>query len=169
MPGKCNNGAVRSSRALNGKTTGENVVHGIRVWRSWAIGGDSEMRMLLAFGLVTLLLVPPMAAEKRLSDHEITQAFLDCPDIVKAQKEFAAGAEASTPEILLYNSMCGAAGCQYTALVAQKVERQRADPFVVHLLGYVHVGTNGKIALVERVELVPFREIENADTTDEER
>ena len=127
------------------------------------------MRMLLAFVLVTLLLAPSLAAEKRLSDHEIIQAFLDCPDIVKAQKEFAAGAEASTPKIILYNSMCGAAGCQYTALVAQKFERQRADPFVVHLLGYVHVGTNGKIALVERVELVPFREIQKADTTDQQR
>ena len=127
------------------------------------------MRMLLAFVLVTLLLASSLAGEKRLSDHEIIQAFLDCSDIVKAQKEFAVGAEATAPKIILYNSMCGAAGCQYTALVAQKFERQRADPFAVHLLGYVHVGTEGKIALVERVELVPFREIQKADTTDEKR
>jgi len=121
------------------------------------------MKMAVLCVFMTLLLVSSPNAQKRLSDGEIIQAFLDCPEIINAQKEFAAGAEPHAPQIVLYNSMCGAAGCQYTALVAQQFERRRADPFVRHLLGYVHVGTKGDIYMVQRVELVPYKELDGSD------
>jgi hypothetical protein len=127
------------------------------------------MRVLMVFFLVTVLLTPSSYAQRRLSDKEIIQAFLACPEIINAQKELAKGAEPGAPRVILNNSGCGAAGCQYTALVAQPFERRRADPFVHHLLGYVHVGPKGNITLIERVELVPIKATEVPDKTDEER
>jgi hypothetical protein len=127
------------------------------------LGGKGEMKMAVSCALLTLLLASSPNARDRLSDSEIIQAFLDCPEIIHAQQELAAGAETHAPKIVLYNSMCGFAGCQYAALVAQKFERRRADPFVRHLLGYVHVGTKGDIYMVQRVELVPYKELNRSD------
>jgi len=124
--------------------------------------------MLLMLALATLLLVPSSGARERLSEGEIIRAFLDCPEIVDAQKKLEATAEPSAPKIVLENSMCGVAGCQYTALVAQRFESRRVNPSVVHLLGYVHVGPKGNIALVERVQLVPFKELEGSEKPDEQ-
>lgn len=124
------------------------------------------MKMAVLCALLTLLLAfsaNAANAQNRPSDSEIIQAFLDCPEIIHAQQELATGAEPHAPKIVLSNSMCGAAGCQYTALVAQEFERRRADPFVQHLLGYVHVGTKGNIYMVQRVELVPYKELNGSD------
>lgn len=123
--------------------------------------------MLLMLALATLLLVPSSGARERVSEGEIIRAFLDCPEIINAQKKLEATAEPSSPKILFNNSMCGVAGCQYNALVAQKFERRQANPSVVHLLGYVHVGPKGNITLVERVLLVPFKELEGSEKPDE--
>ena len=114
----------------------------------------------MAFLLGAALLTPSSHAQMRLSDEEIIQAFLACPEIINAQKELSLAAEPGVPRIIFINSGCGAAGCQYTALVAQPFERRRADPFVHHLLGYVHVGPKGNIILIERVELVPVETTE---------
>jgi hypothetical protein len=122
--------------------------------------------MLVMLALAALLFVPSSSAQERLSEGEIIQAFLNCPEIIQAQKKLSA-AEPSAPKIVLENSGCGVAGCQYTALVAQKFESRRVNPFVTHLLGYVHVGPKGNITLVERVQMVPFKDLEGSDRTDD--
>ena len=97
------------------------------------------------------------------SDEEIIRAFLDCPQIMAAEKTLSRNAQPGIPFIVLINHQCGAVGCQYSALVALPFERRRADPFVVHLLGYVHVGPKGHITRVERVELVSVTGLEDGD------
>jgi len=123
--------------------------------------------MLLMLALATLLLVPSSSAQEGVSDGDIIWAFRQCPEIVNAQKKLEATAKPSAPKILFKDSICGVAGCQYKALVAQEFERRKANPSVVHLLGYVHVGPKGNITLVERVRLVPFKDLEGSADTGE--
>lgn len=119
------------------------------------------MKIVIAFVLMAMLLVSFANAQERVSEMQLIQAFLDCPEIIKAQKEFGERGEFGKPSVVLYNSMCGAAGCQYSALIAQKYESQRrkANPMTIHILGLVHVGPKGNIVTVERVELIPFSKL----------
>jgi hypothetical protein len=119
------------------------------------------MRIVIAFVLMSVLLASFANAQERVSEKQLIQAFLDCPEIIKAQKEFGDKGELGKPSIVLHNSLCGAAGCQYSALVAQKheSERRKANPMTTHILGLVHVGPKGDIVLVERVELIPFSKL----------
>ena len=121
------------------------------------------MRSMMIFVLMVLLLSPSLVAQPRISDEEIIQAFLECPEIIAAQKELSKGAQPGVPMVVLRNMHCGAVGCQHTVLVAQPFERQQVNPFVVHILGYVHVGPKGHITLVEKVELKPEKAVEDAD------
>lgn len=100
-------------------------------------------------------------AQERVSEKQLIQAFLDCPEIIKAQREFGERGEFAKPTVVLYNSLCGAAGCQYSALIAQKheSERRKANPMTMHILGLVNVGPKGDIVSVERVELIPFSKL----------
>ena len=118
------------------------------------------MRSMMMYVLMILLLSPSLIAQPRLSDKEIIQAFLECPEIIAAQKELSKGAQPGEPMIVLRNMHCGAVGCQHTTLVAQPFERRQVNPFVVHILGYVHVGPKENITLVERVELEPVKAVE---------
>ena len=105
----------------------------------------------------------------RPSDKAIIKAFMNCPEIVSAQKEFEGIAEPEEAKILLYDSMCGVAGCQHSALVAQTYARRKADPMTLHILGRVHIDTKNQIAGVERVVLMPFEDLpENKDKVDKE-
>jgi hypothetical protein len=119
------------------------------------------MRIVIAFIIMTMLMVSFANAQERVSEKQLIQAFLDCPEIIKAQKEFGDRGEFGKPSVVLYNSMCGAAGCQYSALIAQKheSERRKANPMTRHILGSVHVGPKGDIVTVERVELIPFSKL----------
>jgi hypothetical protein len=121
------------------------------------------MRKTILFILVMLMLPLSSSAEPRVSDEEIIRAYLECPEIVAAQNDIAKGARLGAPRIVFRNSACGAAGCQFTALVAQSYERRRADPFVMHLLAFVHVGPKNGIALVERVVLVPAKDLKELE------
>ena len=123
------------------------------------------MRIVFLSALMVILFVPFANAQERPSEEELIQAFLKCPEIVSAQKELAGRAEPDAPKIVLYNSICGAAGCQYSALVAQKFVRRRADPMTIHILGFVYVGSKGNILRVERVELIPFKELKRLEET----
>ena len=125
------------------------------------------MRMPIAFVVLIVLLTPSLYAQARLSDEELIQAFLNCPEIINAKKELSEVAQPGTPLVILFNTSCGAVGCQYAALVAQPFERRKVNPFVRHLLGYVHVGPKGNITLVERLELVPINTIEGTEIIDE--
>ena len=126
-----------------------------------SLGGKHDMRTAILLALMMFSFVSFASAQERLSEEELIQAFLSCPEIVEAQEQFETGADAGSPKVLLYNSLCGAVGCQYTALVTQKYERRKVNPSTRHILGLVHVGTKGNIVKVERVELVPFGEIEH--------
>jgi len=127
------------------------------------------MRTVFLFALMTILSVSFANAQERLSEKELIQAFLRCPEIVSAQRELAGRAEPDTPRILLYNSICGNAGCQYSALVAQRFERRKADPETVHILGFVYVGSKGRIIRVERVELIPSKELRRLEESGRKR
>jgi len=113
------------------------------------------MRSIVLFVVFTLVLPLSSSAEPRVSDEEIIGAYMECPEIAAAQNDIAKEARLGAPWIVFRNSGCGAAGCQFTALVAQPYEKRSADPYVLHLLAYVHVGPKGRITLVERMELAP--------------
>lgn len=127
------------------------------------------MRIVFLSALMTILFVSFANAQERPSENELIQAFLKCPEIVSAQKELAGRAEPDTPRIVFYNSMCGVAGCQYSALVAQKFVRRKADPMTIHILGLVYVGTKNNIVGVERVELIPFKELRRLEESSGKR
>ncbi len=114
---------------------------------------------MITFALAVMLFVSIANAQERVSEKELIEAFLKCPEIIGTQKEFAKGTKLDTPKVVLYSSMCGYAGCQYTALVAQKYEWRQSNPTTMHILGRVHVGPQGDIVKVERVELIPFKEL----------
>lgn len=118
--------------------------------------------------LAILLLPPSLNAQARVEDEEIIRAYRESREIVDAQNAIAKGARLGAPWIVFRNSVCGAAGCQWTALVAQPYEKRSANPFVLHLLAYVHVGAKGGITHVERVVLVPARELEGSTGDDRE-
>jgi len=125
--------------------------------------GMTIMRSVFKMVVMIILLLPSVNARANSSDEEIIRAFLDCPQIMAAEKTLSRNAQPGIPFIVLINHQCGAVGCQYSALVALPFERRRADPFVVHLLGYVHVGPKGHITRVERVELVSVTGLEDGD------
>ena len=125
------------------------------------------MRMVIAVTVLMALLAPSLSAQSRLTDEDIIRAFLACPEIINAQKELSKAAQPGEPQVILVSTGCGVVGCQYSALVAQPFERQKVNPFVKHLLGYVHVGPKGNITLVEQVELVPIHAIESTEIVDE--
>ena len=114
--------------------------------------------------VMTILAGPITGFAERPSEKDIIQAFLNSPEIIQAQEEFKDKAELKETRVLLYDSLCGVAGCQSSALVSQEYQRKRANPFTTHILGRVYIGTNGNIIRVERVLLVPFKDL--MDTKD---
>ena len=88
-----------------------------------------------------------------------------CPEIIAARDKLSQGALPGEPRIVLRNMQCGVVGCQYAVLVAQQFERREVNPFVVHILGFVHVGPEGHITVVEKVELIPEKAMEGTDGT----
>lgn len=117
------------------------------------------MKIIVALMMLSVASLSSADVRERPSEQELIRVFLECPDIISAQKDLSKGAKAGKPEILLYDSLCGAAGCQYSALVAQRFERRKADPFVTHLFGRVFVGPKNEITRVERVVMVLFRDL----------
>ena len=125
------------------------------------------MRNKIILTLMTLLFSPSLLAQPQISDEEIIQAFMECPEIIAAQEELSKSSQPGRPMILIREMQCGAVGCQRRALVAQQFERRKVNPFIVHVLGYVHIGPKGYITHVEKVILKPENSLEDIDKTDE--
>ncbi|UCG51860.1 MAG: hypothetical protein JSW58_17120 [Candidatus Latescibacterota bacterium] len=125
------------------------------------------MRVVVLLAVMTTLALPTPGLSEPPGEKDIIRAFLESPEIIRAQEELKNNAEPGETKILLYDSMCGVAGCQSSALVAQKYERRKVNPFTTHILGRVYIGTKGDIVRVERVGLIPFKDL--VDTKDSMR
>ncbi len=125
------------------------------------------MRIVLLLFLMTISFSSSGSFPDRPREKQIIEAFLGSPEIIRAQEQLRNNANPKEIKILLYDGMCGAAGCQYSALVAQKFERKEANPFTTHILGRVHIGTKGNITRVERVGLVPYTELTGSKDADQ--
>lgn len=121
--------------------------------------------MKFAFFMAFLMMIsgPTLSYSKQPSEDDIIRAFLNSPEIIQAQEEYKNNAEPKETKILFYESFCGVAGCQSAAIVAQKYQRKKVNPFIAHILGKVHIGTNGNIVHVERLILVPFKELKDSE------
>ena len=110
----------------------------------------------IALSVGMLLLVSSYSLPE---EAELIRAFLDSPDIIRAQEEAAKNRlEPARIETISYASLCGAVGCQFSVLVVQHLERKGTNPQTASLLGLVHVGARGEISRVEHVVLAPFAE-----------
>ena len=125
------------------------------------------MRISIVLTLMVLLFTPSLIAQQQISDEEIINAFMECPEIIAAQEELSKSAQPGRPTIVIREMQCGAVGCQRRALVAQPFERRKVNPFIVHILGYVHIGPKGHITRVEKVNLKPENKLEDIDRTHE--
>jgi hypothetical protein len=119
------------------------------------------MKIVLLLVVITIIAGSTPSFTERPAEKDIIRAFLSSPEIIEAQDEFKDSADPRETRILMYESLCGAVGCQSSALVAQEYQRDKANPFTSNILGRVHIGEKGNILRVERVILVPFKDLQD--------